>query len=123
VIVGIGCDCIEIARIRQALARSGQRLLARLLTPRELDYCHQHQDPVFTVAGRFAGKEALAKALGVGIGSALSWQDMEIINDAHGKPFVVWHIDVRERFGIQATHLSLSHSHTIAIAYAVVEGA
>ena len=120
-IIGIGCDCIEIDRFRQALARTKDRLLTRLFTPNEISYCQRHNDPVFSFAGRFAAKEALSKALGVGIGSALSWHDMEIINDEQGKPCVIWHTDVAERFGVRKSHLSISHSHTIAMAYAHLE--
>ena len=120
-ILGIGCDLIEIERFRTAISRSGAAFLDRLFTPNEIDYCNRNKDPVFCFAGRFAAKEALAKALGVGIGSAISWHDMEILNDEHGKPFVVWKADVEERFGVAKTHISISHSHTIAMAYAVIE--
>lgn len=103
------------------MRRSGEALLLRLFTPSEISYCKQHKDAAFCFAGRFAAKEALAKALGVGIGSALSWHDMEIVNDEHGKPYVVWHKDVAKEFGVSKTHLSISHSHTIAMAYATLE--
>lgn len=118
---GIGCDCIEIERFRTAISRSGHPLLVRLFTPHEISYCNRNKDPVFAFAGRFAAKEALAKALGVGIGSALSWHDMEIVNDDHGKPLVRWSATVQKRFGIWKSHLSISHSHTVAMAYALLE--
>ena len=118
---GIGCDLIEIERFRSAMSRSGDPLLRRLFTPHEIAYCKRHKDSVFCFAGRFAAKEALAKALGVGIGAAIGWLDMEIVNDEQGKPSVAWHIDVKERFGIAATHISISHSHSAAMAYAVLE--
>jgi holo-[acyl-carrier protein] synthase len=121
VIRGIGCDLIEIERFRTAISRSGTPLLTRLFTPTEIAYCSRNKDPVFCFAGRFAAKEALAKALGVGIGSAISWHDMEIVNDEHGKPYVLWRVDIQERFGVTQTHISISHSHTVAIAYAVLE--
>jgi holo-[acyl-carrier protein] synthase len=120
-IQGIGCDLIEIERFRQAIERSGAPFLARLFTSTEISYCNRNKDPVFCFAGRFAAKEALAKALGVGIGSSLTWHDMEITNDIHGKPYVVWHIDVRSKFNVAKTHLSISHSHIAALAYAVLE--
>jgi holo-[acyl-carrier protein] synthase len=122
VLVGIGCDCIEIDRFRQAVQRSGEGLLARLFTDEELSSCQRNADPIFSYAGRFAAKEALAKALGTGIGSELSWKDMEILNDPRGRPIVRWHIDVGARYGVLTTHLSISHSHTIAMAYAALEG-
>ncbi len=118
---GIGCDCIEIERFRLAIRRTGQPLLERLFTPQEIVYSQRYQDPTLYFAGRFAAKEALAKALGVGIGAALSWHDIEIANDERGKPTVVWHQRTHERFQLAATHLSISHSHTMAIAYALIE--
>jgi holo-[acyl-carrier protein] synthase len=121
VLVGIGCDCIEIDRFRQAFRRSGHSLLTRLFTDEEIAVCQRNADPIFSYAGRFAAKEALAKALGTGIGSELSWKDMEILNNARGRPIVRWHIDVKARYGVQTTHLSISHSHTIAMAYAILE--
>ena len=83
--------------------------------------CSRRPSPSSAFSMRFAAKEALSKALGVGIGSALSWHDMEIINDEQGKPCVIWHTDVAERFGVRKSHLSISHSHTIAMAYALLE--
>jgi holo-[acyl-carrier protein] synthase len=121
VLVGIGCDCIEIDRFRQAVQRSGTALLHRLFTEEEILICQRNADPIFSFAGRFAAKEALSKALGTGIGSELSWKEMEIINDPKGRPLVRWHIDIKARYGVQTTHLTISHSHTIAMAYAVLE--
>lgn len=122
VIIGIGCDCIEIERFRKGVERTDGALLVRLFTPNEISLCQQHADPIFRYAGRFVAKEALAKALGCGIGSALSWHDIEILNDNRGKPVVHWQIDIAARFGVERTHLSISHSHTIAMAYATLEG-
>lgn len=120
-VVGIGCDCIEIDRFRQAVRRSGQSLLRRLFTDEEISLCQRNADPIFSYAGRFAAKEALAKALGTGIGSELSWKEMEILNDSRGRPIVRWHIDILARYRVKMTHLSISHSHTIAMAYAILE--
>ena len=120
-LVGIGCDCIEIDRFREAMRRSGEAFLQRLFTAEEIRVCQKNTDPVFSYAGRFAAKEALAKALGTGIGAELSWKDMEILNDSRGKPVVHWHIDVLSRYGIRRTHISISHTHTIAIAQAALE--
>jgi holo-[acyl-carrier protein] synthase len=120
-IFGIGCDCLEVDRFRQAFLRNGDRLLHRLFTPAEIAYCQSHGDPVLSYTGRFAAKEALSKALGIGIGSALSWHDMEIVNDSRGKPSIVWHTRILEELGVGHVHLSISHSHTMAMAYAVAE--
>jgi holo-[acyl-carrier protein] synthase len=120
-IIGIGCDVIEVDRIRQAIRRRGQPLIERLYTPREIEYCESYQDPFSRFAGRFVAKEALVKALGCGIGAGCSWLDIEILNESNGKPYVAWNLDVSTRFGIVKTHLSISHTASIAIAYAVLE--
>lgn len=121
-ILGVGCDCCEIERFRSVMSRMGQPLLDRLFTPLEIAYCQRHKDPSVHFAGRFAAKEALAKALGLGIGSALSWHDMEISNDSRGRPVVTWSPRIHKQWKQTTTHLSISHSRTIAIAYAVIEG-
>jgi holo-[acyl-carrier protein] synthase len=120
-IIGIGCDVVELSRFERAVSRSGARFLARLFTPNEIAYCQSFSNPLPHFAGRFAAKEALSKALGVGIGKNLSWQEMEIRNDVRGRPSVVWGNNVQSRFGLFHTHISISHSDNVAIAYAVLE--
>ena len=70
-VLGIGIDLIEIDRIRQAWQRHGERFLNRIFTDRELDYCLTKKDPAPSLAARWAAKEAVAKALGVGLGESL----------------------------------------------------
>lgn len=118
---GIGCDVIEIERIDRAIKRLGRHFIERLFTPREIAYCEGVSQPAARFAGRFAAKEALAKALGCGIGSRLSWLDMEILNDEQGRPYVTWKQEIVEAFDIQRTHISISHSKGMAIAYAILE--
>jgi holo-[acyl-carrier protein] synthase len=119
VIIGIGCDIIEIDRIRKAI--KNQAFVERLFTPFEIEKSLRFQDLAPYFAGRFAAKEALSKALGTGIGSKLSWHSMEIVNDDQGKPLVIWSKEITNRYGIAETHLSISHSKSTAIAYAIVE--
>src|SRR5438477_181350 len=77
-IKGLGNDIIEIKRVREAIRRHGIHFLNRLFTQREQDYCYKYKDPDPHFAGRFAAKEAIAKALGTGFGAHLSWVDLEI---------------------------------------------
>jgi len=119
VIIGIGCDIIEIERIRKAI--KNKAFVDRLFTPLEIEKAAKFRDPAPYFAGRFAAKEALSKALGTGIGSKLSWHSMEIVNDDQGKPLVIWSEEVKSRYEIAQTHLSISHSKSTAIAYAIVE--
>ncbi len=115
-IIGIGIDIVELERIRSILARS-RKLPERILTPREkarFDELPPARQVEF-LAGRFAAKEAYAKALGTGIGRHLSFQDIEIATDAYGKPRIAAH---RER---EVVHLSISHSRDYAVAQVVIE--
>jgi len=120
-IIGIGCDIIEIDRIERAIKRFGDHLLSRLFTERERKIPLKRNDQTSFYAGRFAAKEALAKALGTGIGSRISWHDMEILQDDKGKPTVVWNSLIPHEFGFSHTYLSISHSKSHALAYALLE--
>ena len=121
-ILGIGCDLIEIERIEGVISRFGDSFLERLFTPVEIDYCTSIAKPALRFAGRFAAKEATAKALACGIGSALSWLDMEIRNNEAGKPFLILNPTVSAQFGVARSHISISHSTTLAMAYVILEG-
>jgi holo-[acyl-carrier protein] synthase len=116
---GLGNDIVEIERIRQSLERHGQHFLDRLFTQREQDYCYKFKDHVPHFAGRFAAKEAIAKALGTGFGSELSWHDIEILSDPKGKPEVYLSPPAAARFHHPHILLSISHSATHAIATAL----
>lgn len=113
---GIGNDIIEIERIRRSVEEHGDRFLARIFTQKELDYCLKHKDPIPHLAGRFAAKEAVAKALGTGFGEQLSWKDIEILNDAAGKPLVHLHAMEEKR----SVLLSISHCRDYVTAVALL---
>lgn len=115
-IVGTGIDIVELTRIEEAINRS-PRFSQRILSERELIYYQQLQSrrKVEFLAGRFAAKEAFAKAVGSGIGGDLSWQDIEILADNKGKPIVV----SKKTDG--QIHLSISHSREYAIANVIIE--
>lgn len=119
-IVGIGVDVVDIARFERALVRT-PTLLSRLFAPSE-----QVKDdkpmPLRSLAGRFAAKEALIKALGDSTG--VQWHDMRVVNDALGNPSFELQDSTRtiaESRGITSIHLSMSHDAGIAIAYVVAE--
>lgn len=116
-----GVDMIEIDRIAQAMERHGERFGRRFFTGQELDYCSGR---VERLAGRFAVKEAVAKAFGTGIGD-MNWTDIEIVCDARGKPELVLHDRAKalaETLGLQEWSISLSHTDTHAIGFAVALG-
>lgn len=123
-ILGTGIDIIEVGRIETAHKKFGGRFLKRILRPAELDYCLSHKSPGPHLAARFAGKEAISKAFGTGIGAQLGWQDMEICRKESGEPYVVLHGKgkklLRQRRG-RIVHISLSHTAQFATAVAILE--
>ena len=124
-ILGIGIDIIEVARIAASLEKFGHRFGKRILLPDEIEYCLAHAHPAPFVAARFAAKEAVSKAFGTGIGVQLGWQDMEISHRESGEPFVILHGKGKNLFeSRRAKHLFISISHTDAYAavVAVLEG-
>lgn len=118
-ILGLGNDIVEIARVRQSIERHGLHFLNRLFTHREQDYCYKFKDPVPHFAGRFAAKEAISKALGTGFGAHLSWHDIEILNDEHGKPVITLSDNMKKHFNNPNIHVSISHSNDNATAVAI----
>lgn len=123
-IFGIGIDIVETKRIAESIERFGERFLDRVFTPAERDYCERMKVPARHYAARWAGKEAVAKTFGTGIGGDLGWNDIEILKEDHGEPFVVLHGQGKEtaaRLGISRILISLSHADEYAAANAVAE--
>ena len=121
-IVGIGVDIVEIARMQAALKRQGQSLLDRCFLPGEQSYCNGQHLPARAYAARFAAKEAVAKALGTGIGAELEWLSVEVRRKATGEPFIVLFgigAETAKRLGVSELFLSLSHSEHYAVANVV----
>jgi len=123
-IVSIGIDIIEVARIREVLLRS-PRFRERVFTAAERAYCDSRGVAAAQhYAARFAAKEAALKALQTGWRGGIGWQDVEIGSLESGAPILVFHGLVRELFeksGATAAHLSLSHTSEHAIAEVVLE--
>ncbi|HEX8457442.1 MAG TPA: holo-ACP synthase [Pyrinomonadaceae bacterium] len=123
-IISIGIDIIEVARVRQVIERT-PRFVRRVFTDAERRYCEgrgvasaQH------FAARFAAKEAALKALGTGWSGGLAWHNVEIISAESGAPLLVFHKLARELFqrsGATTAHLSISHTTEHAIAQVVLE--
>jgi holo-[acyl-carrier-protein] synthase len=125
---GAGVDLCQIERVQAAYARQGERLLQRLLTPAEQSVFHQRQSEnaargVQYLAGRFAAKEALAKALGTGIRSMMGFQAASILSDELGKPWVQTHGELTKMFEREhlLAHISLSDEADLVLAYCVIE--
>jgi holo-[acyl-carrier protein] synthase len=119
--LSVGIDLVEISRIRRALERWGDRFLQRVYTPAEIAHCRGRAPEL---AVRFAAKEAVSKALGVGIWwpGGIAWHEAEVRSDPLGKPEVVLHGSAAERahvLGLDQWAISLSHSDDHAIAMVV----
>ena len=124
-ILGIGIDIIEVERIQKSFEKFGERFLKRILHPGEIKYCLSHRMPAPFLAARFAGKEAISKAFGTGIGAQLGWQDMEIGRKPSGEPFVILHNAGQKLLEARAGRtvlISLSHTQVHATAMAILEG-
>lgn len=85
-VIGIGIDIIEINRIKKNVEKYGDKFLAKIYTPTEIDYCQSKTSKYQHFAARFAAKEAVYKALATGWQEELSWQDIEISNEPTGMP-------------------------------------
>jgi len=121
VILRTGVDLIEIARIEEVVSRHGKHYLERIYTPAELELCGKR---VESLAGRFAAKEAVAKALGSGIGE-VEWKDVEILGDERNAPVLHLHgkaAQKAEDLGLTNWSVSISHDQNQVIAFAVAIG-
>ncbi len=116
---GVGIDIIEIERIKQGIEEYKEHFLDRLFSAQEKAYCKKYKDPFPRYAGRFAAKEAIAKAFGVGFGKDLSFQDIEILQDERGKPIAKFSVEIMGRFESPVMEISISHSEKYAVAVAI----
>jgi holo-[acyl-carrier protein] synthase len=127
-IYGVGMDMLEISRMKKIMeGKAAKRFLERILTvaERELAQTRKGRFSEF-IAGRFAAKEAVVKALGSGIGQMIGFQDIEILPDAFGKPCCTIASAAIDRLGlpmdsIMRIHLSITHSESMAAAYVIIE--
>ena len=123
-VIGIGTDLMEIARIADSIERFGDRFLQRVFTPGEIEYCTRKKNSAESFAARFAAKEAGAKALGTGISRGVGWQELEITRNPGERPMLTLKGRAAERardLGIKRISLSLSHSRDVALAVVAME--
>jgi len=124
-IVGTGVDIAEVARIRAAMERFGERFLKRVFTPEEVRYCLGKTNTAERLAARFAAKEAGMKAIGTGLRFGITWHDVEVVRLPGQRPILKFSGKAAEfaaRLGCKRTHLSLSHTADQAIAHVILEG-
>jgi len=123
-IVSIGIDIVEVYRIGETIQRT-PRFVERVYTERERAYCESKGAAAAqSFAARFAAKEAFLKALKTGWRGRITWQDMEILNDAQGVPTLEIRGEARvllEKMGADKIHLSISHTTDHAVAQVILE--
>src|SRR5262245_50387346 len=123
-ILGIGTDVIEVVRIKEAIEKYGDRILRRLFTPAEIEYCSARKNAALHFAGRFASKEAAFKAMGRGWGGEISLKDVEVTNLESGAPQISFSgkaLEVVTEKKMTRAHVSISHIETIATSVVILE--
>jgi holo-[acyl-carrier protein] synthase len=124
-ILGVGLDVVETERIARALATHGRRFEERVYTAAELAECAARADRAQALAGRFAAKEALLKALGTGSARGISFRQVEVVRGNGGSAVVslMGRAAVEAgRKGVRQIHVSLSHEPGLAAAVVILEG-
>lgn len=124
-IVGLGLDLVEVARVRKLRERRGESFLRRVFTDDEARACLERADPDSPLAARFAAKEAGMKALGTGWAQGVGWRDVEVVSAPGTAPRLRFHGEAAARaaaLGVAAVHLSLTHDAGAAAAVVVLEG-
>jgi holo-[acyl-carrier protein] synthase len=116
-IKGIGSDIVEVSRISRLREKYGVRFLKRIYTKGEIAYCESKEHPEVHLAGRFAAKEAIAKAVyQSGYNTIIPFSDIEILNDAEGRPMVSFLSNIQGNCLV-----TISHEQSMAIAFAILE--
>jgi len=124
-IVGMGVDIAEVARIRSTIEKRGEAFLRRIYTPGEIAYCERFKNKFERYAGRFAVKEAAMKALGTGWSRGVRWVDLEVIREQSGRPTLVIRGKagkIAARLGVKNIAVSITHTAEQALAQVIFEG-
>ncbi len=123
-IVGLGIDIAEVARVKAAIERHGETFLRRLYTAKEQEYCERFKNKYERYAGRFAAKEAAMKALGTGWSRGVRWVDVEVAREKGGRPTIKLAgeaTNIAERLGVKYISLSITHTADQAFAQVIFE--
>jgi holo-[acyl-carrier protein] synthase len=124
-ILGIGTDITECLRIARIIERHGDLFINRVYTPAEIRYCQNRVQSTQHFTGRWAAKEAVLKALGIGLRRGISWRDIEVRSEPGARPVVAVRGNVKEaveRLGVGKILISISYCRTHAVAYAIALG-
>jgi holo-[acyl-carrier protein] synthase len=124
-IIGLGVDIADVARMQAAIERRGEPFLRRVYTEKERVYCERFRNKYERYAGRFAAKEAAMKALGTGWRRGVRWVDLEVVRQVGGRPTMVLHGEAKkisERMGVKSIAMSITHTAAQAFAQVIFEG-
>ena len=120
----LGTDIIEVDRVKKAIENGGVKFSEKVFTRDEIEYCESRNASKFqSYAARFAAKEAVSKAFGTGIGKNAAFNEIEIVKDSLGKPYVRLSGKAQEFYeslGAAGISVSLSHCRAYAVAYATI---
>lgn len=122
-IVGTGIDIVEISRFKKAKKKWGKNFLGKIFTANEIGYSRKRRFQDQHFAARFAAKEAVLKAFGDKLSSITNWQDIEILNDKSGRPYIRFHrsaADLKKKERISDVIVSMSHCKGHAVANAIL---
>ena len=123
VLLGLGCDVIEVSRVRGVVERQGDRFLERVFTAEERAYCMGRANPFNHLAARFAAKEAISKCFTTGIGAEMGWKTASVYHGERHEPLVRLDeqgLALLRRVGGTHVLLTLSHTNTVAMAVAAL---
>jgi holo-[acyl-carrier protein] synthase len=121
-VAGIGIDAVEIQRMAVAIERYGEKFLRKIFTQKELDYAGKKKGYSMHMAGKFAAKEAVKKAIPEGATIGLNWTEIEILNGDDGKPYTCLHGQaekLKDKFKLSQIFVSISHTRDLATSNAV----
>ncbi|HAY80421.1 MAG TPA: holo-[acyl-carrier-protein] synthase [Planctomycetaceae bacterium] len=124
-VIGVGTDIVECLRIAQMIERHGETFLTRIYTPHEIEHCSSRKAATQHYAARWAGKEAVLKAMGIGWSRGIHWHDIEVRSEASGGPRVALGGGAREmceKLQIVDLQLSIAHCRTHASGFAIATG-
>lgn len=122
-IAGTGIDIIAIGRFKKAKRKWGMNFLNKMFTKNEINYSAKHRFQDQHLAARFAAKEAVLKAFGDKLSSINNWQDIEVLNDKSGRPYICFHGSAKElktKQKINDVILSMAHCKDHAVANAIL---
>lgn len=121
-IIGLGLDTTDIPRVAKVFDRFGERFLRRIFTDGEIAYCMRRRDPLPSLAGRFAVKEAAMKALGTGRSRGVLWKDIEVVR-VGGPPQLRFHGGAATRaneLSVAKALVTITHSESLAMAQVIL---